>query len=217
MNVIMIGPPGSGKGTQAPRIKDDLCLCHIATGDLLRDAVSKGTELGKKAGEIINRGDLVPDEVVIGLIKDAMVEPECERGVLLDGFPRTAVQAAKLDEMFLSKKMNIDKVLEFKVDEEVLVERIEGRRIHTGSGRSYHVKFNPPKVEGKDDVTGEDLIQRKDDTREALERRMVSYHKSTSPILDYYRAKNVLFTLNATAPIKTVSDQIDNSLYNNML
>ena len=217
MNVIMIGPPGSGKGTQAPRIKDDLCLCHIATGDLLRDAVSKGTELGKQAGDIMKRGDLVPDELVIGLIKGAMEEPECERGVLLDGFPRTAVQASKLDEMFNSKKMNIDKVLEFKVDEEVLVERIEGRRIHTASGRSYHVKFNAPKVEGKDDVTGDDLIQRKDDTREALERRMVSYHKSTSPILDYYRAKNILFTLNATAPIKTVSTQIDNTLYNNML
>ena len=113
--------------------------------------------------------------------------------------------------------MNIDKVLEFKVDQEVLVERIEGRRIHPASGRSYHVKFNPPKVEGKDDVTGEPLIQRKDDTREALERRMVSYNKSTQPILDYYKAKNNLFTLNATAPINQVRSEIDQSLYSNML
>jgi len=116
----------------------------------------------------MKRGDLVPDELVIGLINDNLSNPECERGVLLDGFPRTVVQAEKLDAMFASRNMNIDRVLEFKVDEELLVERIEGRRIHQASGRSYHVKFNPPKVEGKDDVTGEALMQRKDDTREAL-------------------------------------------------
>ena len=130
MNLILIGPPGSGKGTQAPKIKDDLCTCHLATGDLLREAVSKGTELGKVADGIMKAGQLVPDELVINLIKENLSNPECERGVLLDGFPRTAVQAAKLDEMFASKNMHIDKVLEFKLDEEVLGERIEGRRIH---------------------------------------------------------------------------------------
>ena len=138
------------------------------------------------------------------MIKENLSNPECERGVLLDGFPRTVVQAQKLDEMFASKNMHIDKVLEFKLDEELLGERIEGRRIHPASGRSYHVKFNPPKVEGKDDVTGEDLIQRKDDTLEALKARMDSYHKSTSPILDYYRGRGSLITLNATAPIPEV-------------
>ena len=158
MNLILIGPPGSGKGTQAPKIKDDLCTCHLATGDLLREAVSKGTELGKVADGIMKAGQLVPDELVINLIKENLSNPECERGVLLDGFPRTAVQAAKLDEMFASKNMPIDKVLEFKLDEEVLGERIEGRRIHQASGRSYHLKFNPPKTEGVDDVTGEPLI-----------------------------------------------------------
>jgi len=205
MNVILIGPPGSGKGTQAPKIKDDLCVCHLATGDMLREAVSAGTELGKKADEIMKRGELVPDDLVIGLIDANLNNPECERGVLLDGFPRTVAQAEKLDSMFQSRNMNIDRVLEFKLDEEVLAERIEGRRIHAASGRSYHLRFNPPKVEGKDDVTGEPLIHRKDDTREALTARMASYHKSTSPILDYYKSRNVLHTLNATASIPEVT------------
>ena len=146
-----------------------------------------------------------------------VANPECERGVLLDGFPRNAAQAEKLDAMFATKKMNIDRVLEFKVDEEVLVERIEGRRIHQASGRSYHLKFNPPKVEGKDDVTGEPLMHRKDDTREALTKRMESYHKSTSPVLEYYKAKGNLRTLNATAPIREVEGQINKALFTNML
>lgn len=216
MNVILIGPAGSGKGTQAPKIKDDLCLCHLATGDMLREAVQAGTPLGKQAKDIMARGELVPDELVIGLIENNLKNPECERGVLLDGFPRTDVQAEKLDQMFASQKMNIDRVLEFKVDESVLVERVEGRRIHLASGRSYHVKFNPPKVEGKDDITGEDLIHRKDDTAEALGKRMASYHKQTAPILDYYKSRNVLHSLNATAPIGQVTQQIDDAIYRNM-
>lgn len=159
-DIILVGPPGSGKGTQAPKIKDELCLCHLATGDLLRNAVAKGTDLGKKAKSIMEKGELVPDELVISLIEGALEWPECERGVLLDGFPRTVKQAEALDQMFESKKKKIDHVLEFKVNDEILVERISGRRIHPGSGRSYHVKFNPPKTEGKDDETGEDLVQR---------------------------------------------------------
>ena len=157
-NIVLIGPPGSGKGTQAPRIKDDLCLCHLATGDMLRDAIAAGTELGLKAKTIMDRGELVPDEVVIGLIDDASKNPECERGLLLDGFPRTAAQAEKLDSMLASRNQKINKAIEFKVNDDILVERVEGRRIHLNSGRSYHVKFNPPKVEGKDDLTGEPLI-----------------------------------------------------------
>jgi adenylate kinase len=185
-NIVLIGPPGSGKGTQAPRIRDDLCLCHLATGDMLRDAIAQGTELGLKAKAIMDRGELVPDEVVIGLIDDASKNPECERGLLLDGFPRTAVQAEKLDSMLGSRSQKINKAIEFKVNDDILVERVEGRRIHPASGRSYHVKFNPPKVAGKDDQTGEDLIQRKDDNAEVLRKRMQAYHSQTAPILSYY-------------------------------
>jgi len=177
LNIVLIGPPGSGKGTQAPKIKDDLCLCHLATGDMLRDAVAAGTELGKQAKAIMDRGDLVSDEIVIGLIDDAMKQPECERGILLDGFPRTNIQAEKLDDMLNSKQKKIDRVLEFKVNDDILIERIEGRRVHVASGRSYHVKFNPPRVENVDDITGEPLIQRKDDNAEVLKKRMGNYHQ----------------------------------------
>ena len=215
-NIIFIGPAGSGKGTQAPRVKDTLCLCHLATGDMLRDAVAAGTPLGKQADEIMKAGKLVPDELVIGLIDDALNMPECDRGVILDGFPRTAVQAEKLDSMFNARKMKIDNVIEMKVDEEILVERIEGRRIHMGSGRSYHTKFNPPKVEGVDDITGEPLIQRKDDTAEALKKRMSSYHSQTAPILDYYRQHRVLSSIDAMQSISKVSSLIDDAIYNQM-
>ena len=143
---------------------------------MLRDAVSKGTELGKVAKDVMARGELVSDELVIGLFKENMNQTECERGMLLDGFPRTTVQAEKLDKMFAEQGKKIDRVIEFKVNDDILVERIEGRRIHAASGRSYHVRFNPPKVEGKDDITGEPLMQRKDDTKEALVTRLTAYH-----------------------------------------
>ena len=213
MNIIMVGPPGAGKGTQAPIIRDELCICHLSTGDLLRDAVEKGTELGKKAKDVMNRGDLVSDELVIGLFQAQMENPECERGMLLDGFPRTTVQAEKLDVMFKEAGKKIDKVIEFQVNDDILVERIEGRRIHKSSGRTYHVKFNPPKREGLDDVTGEALFQRKDDTKEALEKRLQSYHSSTKPILDYYRAQNNLFAVDAMQKMNLVKDDINKGLF----
>jgi adenylate kinase len=214
MNMILVGPAGSGKGTQSPAIQDKLCLCHLATGDMLRAAVQAGTEVGKKAKDIMNAGGLVPDELVIGLIDNNMDAPECERGMILDGFPRTQVQAEKLDSMLEQRGKKIDMVMEFAVDESVLVERVEGRRIHKASGRSYHMTFNPPKVEGKDDVTGEDLYHRPDDTREALAKRMVSYHSVTAQIIDHYRKMQVLHTLNATAPIADVQKQIEDAIYN---
>lgn len=204
-NIILIGPPGSGKGTQAPRIRDELCLCHLSTGDMLRESIARGTDLGKQAQEIMARGELVPDELVIGLIVQASQEPECDRGMLLDGFPRTAVQAEKLDQMLKSRNLTIDKAIEFKVDDDILVERVEGRRVHPPSGRTYHVKFNPPRVEGKDDLTGEALIQRKDDNAEVVNRRMKLYHEQTAPILNYYQQRNILKTIDAMAPINRVT------------
>ena len=157
-NIIFMGPAGAGKGTNAPALAEKLCICHLATGDMLRAAVKAGTPLGKEADGVMKAGKLVSDELVIGLIDEALDQPMCERGTLLDGFPRTEVQAAKLDEMFKSRKAHIDNVIELKVDEALLEERITGRRIHQESGRSYHVKFNPPKVDGIDDVTGEPLM-----------------------------------------------------------
>ena len=212
-NIVLIGPPGSGKGTQAPRIRDELCLCHLATGDMLRDAVAQGTELGKKAKAIMDRGEFVPDELVIGLIDEASKLPECERGLLLDGFPRTEVQAAKLDQMLQQRDQKINKAIEFKVNDDILVERVEGRRVHLASGRTYHVKFNPPKTEGVDDVTGEPLIQRKDDNAEVLRRRMQAYHAQTSPILAYYQQRNILNTIDAMQPIAKVNQVLDHALF----
>lgn len=216
-NIVLIGPPGSGKGTQAPRIRDELCLCHLSTGDMLRDAVEAGTELGKKAKAIMDRGELVPDELVIGLIDNASKSPECDRGLLLDGFPRTDVQAEKLDNMLKAKGTTIHKAIEFKVNDEILIERVEGRRVHPPSGRTYHVKFNPPKVEGVDDVSGEPLIQRKDDNAEVLKRRMTAYHNQTAPILQYYQQRNILKSIDAMQKIGQVTQQLDEILYKSIV
>jgi len=213
MNVIMVGPPGAGKGTQGPIIKDELCICHRATGDLIRDNIARKTPMGLKVKDIIAKGELVSDDIVLGLIKNAMSEPECEKGMLLDGFPRTMIQAQELDKLFGAAGRKVDKVIEFKVDDSALIERIEGRRIHKASGRSYHIKFNPPKVEGKDDLTGEDLIQRPDDNADALKTRLKLYHEETAPILDFYRQKNVLFTVDALQKMPQVKTAIHAGLF----
>nr|KJB51189.1 hypothetical protein B456_008G205200 [Gossypium raimondii] len=151
--LILIGPPGSGKGTQSPIIKDEHCLCHLAAGDMLRAAVSAKTPLGIKAKEAMDKGELVSDDLVVGIIDEAMKKPSCKKGFILDGFPRTVAQAQKLDEMLERQGVKIDKVLDFAIDDAVLEERISGRWIHPASGRSYHTKFAPPRVPGVDDVS----------------------------------------------------------------
>ena len=192
---IFVGPPGCGKGTQSPEIKRDYCLCHLATGDMLRAAVGAGTEYGKRAKAAMDSGALVTDDIVIGIIKEAIDAPECSKGFILDGFPRTVPQAEALDDMLAKKGESIDAVVNFAIPDSELVSRITGRRIHKASGRSYHVS-NPkfmPKVEGKDDVTGEPLMQRADDTEEALTNRLVQFHAQTVPVLEHYgnRVANV--------------------------
>ena len=214
--MILIGAPGSGKGTQAPAIVDKLCVCHLATGDMLRAAVKADTELGRKADGIMKAGQLVPDDLVIGLINDNMDLPQCESGILLDGFPRTVEQGKALGEMMKSRGKKIDKVLNFEVDEEKLAERICGRRVHAASGRSYHLTFNPPKVEGKDDVTGEDLMHRKDDTREALASRLNSFHKSTNPVIEYYKSKGNLANIDGMQSINDVASSVISAYSNNL-
>ena len=158
-------------------------------------------------------GKLVPDELVIGLIKDQFKQPECSRGILLDGFPRTTAQAEALDKMLKENGKNLDKVIEFKVDDKILVERVSGRRIHQASGRTYHTKFNPPKVAGKDDVTGEDLYQRPDDNEHVLKTRLDSYNKDTSPILGYYKSQGKLFTVDAMQDISHVWTDIKKNIF----
>ena len=184
-------------------------LKWVAMGDLLRAEKATGSELGVKLGEIMAAGELVPDDIVITLLEKAMDSGD-KSGLLLDGYPRTVEQAEKLAAMMDTKGCQLDSILEFQVDEQKLAERITGRRVHPASGRSYHVVFNPPKEEGKDDITGEDLVQREDDTEEALKSRMVSYNKMTVPILAYYEKKGAYKkVLNASASIKDVEAQVD--------
>ncbi|XP_042012746.1 adenylate kinase 4-like isoform X2 [Salvia splendens] len=180
--LILIGPPGSGKGTQSPIIKDEYCLCHLATGDMLRAAVAAKTPLGVKAKEAMEKGELVSDDLVVGIIDDALKKPSCQKGFILDGFPRTVVQAQKLDEMLDKHGVKVDKVINFAIDDAILEERITGRWIHPSSGRTYHSKFAPPKVPGVDDVSGEPLVQRKDDTAAVLKSRLEAFHKQTEPV-----------------------------------
>ncbi|KAJ3703681.1 hypothetical protein LUZ61_007386 [Rhynchospora tenuis] len=210
--LILIGPPGSGKGTQSPLIKDEFCLCHLATGDMLRAAVAAKTPLGVKAKEAMDRGELVSDDLVVGIIDEAMKKPSCQKGFILDGFPRTVVQAQKLDEMLARQGTKIDKVLNFAIDDAILEERITGRWIHAASGRSYHNKFNPPKAPGVDDVTGEPLMQRKDDTAEVLKSRLEAFHRQTEPVIDYYSKKGLVANLHAEKPPKEVTTEVQKAL-----
>ena len=210
-NMILIGPPGAGKGTQAPAIKEKYDLCHLATGDMLRDAVAKGTENGKKAKAVMESGGLVSDEIVIGLIKENIASPPCAKGFILDGFPRNTAQAEKLDEMLVSEKVgSIKHVIELKVPDELLVERICGRLIHMASGRSYHKTFpaQMPKVPGKDDITGEPLTQRKDDNEGALRSRLKVFHEQTTPVVDYYAKKGLYSPVDANQKSETVKSII---------
>ena len=179
MRLILIGPPGAGKGTQAAFIKERFGIPQISTGDMLRAAVKAGTELGKAAKVIMDQGGLVSDDIIIGLVKERLTQDDCKKGFLFDGFPRTIPQAQALQ----AAGVPIDFVLEIAVPDAEIVERMSGRRIHPASGRSYHIKYNPPKVEGKDDVTGEPLVQRDDDKEEVVMKRLAVYHQQTEALV----------------------------------
>jgi adenylate kinase len=194
MRLILLGGPGAGKGTQANYIKERYQIPQISTGDMLRAAVKAGTELGKKAKEYMDSGGLVPDDVIIGLVKERIQEPDCQKGFLFDGFPRTIPQADAMKEAGVP----IDAVVDIEVPDAEIIKRMSGRRAHLPSGRTYHIVFNPPKVEGKDDVTGEPLIQRDDDKEETVRKRLEVYHEQTEPLIDYY--KNWESTGEAAAP-----------------
>ncbi|WP_341706466.1 adenylate kinase [Halopseudomonas sp.] len=183
MRVILLGAPGAGKGTQAQFICERFGIPQISTGDMLRAAVKAGTELGKQVKEVMDNGGLVSDDLIIGLIKERITQDDCAKGFLFDGFPRTIPQA----EALVEAGIDIDRVLEIAVADEEIVARLSGRRVHPGSGRVYHVEHNPPKVVGKDDVTGEDLIQRDDDKEETVRKRLEVYHTQTKPLVDFYQ------------------------------
>ncbi len=182
MRLILLGAPGAGKGTQAQFICERFGIPQISTGDMLRAAVKAGTPLGIAAKKIMDAGGLVSDEIIIGLVKDRLTQPDCHKGYLFDGFPRTIPQAQAMKDAAVP----IDYVLEIDVPFESIIERMSGRRVHPASGRSYHIKFNPPKAEGKDDVTGEPLIQRDDDKEETVRKRLQVYTDQTRPLVDYY-------------------------------
>lgn len=182
MRLILIGPPGAGKGTQAAFIKEKFGIPQISTGDMLRAAVKAGTELGRAAKVIMDQGKLVSDDIIIGLVKERLTADDCKNGFLFDGFPRTIPQAQAL----LDAKVPVDFVLEISVPDEEIIERMSGRRVHTASGRTYHVKYNPPKRDGLDDVTGEPLVQRDDDREEVVLKRLAVYHAQTEALVKFY-------------------------------
>ncbi|NVK40449.1 MAG: adenylate kinase [Oceanospirillaceae bacterium] len=184
MRIILLGAPGAGKGTQAQYITEKFGIPQISTGDMLRAAVKAGTPLGIKAKEVMDAGQLVSDDIIIGLVKERIAQDDCAKGFLFDGFPRTIPQADALKEA----GVKIDAVVEIDVADEEIIKRMSGRRVHPGSGRTYHVVFNAPKVEGKDDVTGEDLIQRDDDQEDTVRARLKVYHDQTAPLVSYYKA-----------------------------
>ena len=215
MNIILLGPPGAGKGTQAAHICEKFNIPQISTGDMLRAAVNAGSPLGLEAKKTIDAGNLVPDELIISLVKERIHLPDCHNGYLLDGFPRTINQANALK----LENIEIDYCVEVKVPDDEIVERMSGRRVHLSSGRTYHIKFNPPIETNKDDITGGELIQRVDDNEEIVRSRLSIYHKQTEPLVQYYRkdAENPetstkFIALDGVGTLEEVKDRISTAL-----
>ncbi len=206
MRIILLGAPGAGKGTQAQFLMTKYAIPQISTGDMLRAAIKAGTDLGNKAKAVMDSGQLVSDDLIIGLVKERIRQDDCKAGFLLDGFPRTIPQADAMKD----NDVTVDHVIEFDVSDEVIVERMAGRRVHSGSGRVYHLVYNPPKVEGKDDVTGEDLAIRPDDEEATVRKRLAIYHDQTKPLVAYYKKEAeqencAYLTIDGTQPVDQVS------------
>ncbi len=210
--IILLGAPGSGKGTQAKKLTESLSIPQISTGDMLREAVSNDTELGRQAKAFMDQGGLVPDEVVIGIVKERLQAKDCEKGFILDGFPRTILQAQALDRVVKELGKEIDTVLSLEVDENEIMERLSGRRTCAGCGTMYHVRFNPPKEEGRCDKCVGTLLQRDDDKEETIRTRLVNYKKSTEPLIEYYRGSGKVHAVKASGNIDTIFANISKLL-----
>ncbi len=208
MNIIFLGAPGSGKGTQAKIVSNLLSIPQVSTGDILREAVKNQTEQGKLAKSFMDAGKLVPDEVVIGIIRDRLAEADCAKGWILDGFPRNVAQANELDEMLSTMSKKIDRVLDLNVPDNVLKVRLVGRRVCRKCGASFHVDFNKPKVDGVCDYDGGELYQRSDDNETSVATRLETYHTQTKPLLDFYGAKNILVSINGDQDISKVQEEL---------
>ena len=214
MHIILLGPPGSGKGTQAQNITSEYGYVQLSTGDMLRAGCSSGSVIGLELKAVMDAGDLVSDDIVVGIVEERIFQNDCAVGYMLDGFPRNKVQAKKLDAMLAGKNQQIDIVLRLLVDDEVVVRRIAGRRFHVESGRSYNVEFNPPEIAGIDDLTGEPLTQRADDNEKVVQSRLNIYREQTEPLVKYYEEKGVLVSIEGIgtpdeifAKIKTALNQ----------
>jgi len=212
MNIILIGPPGAGKGTQAKRMIDRLGVPQVSTGDMFRAAVKEGTPMGKKAKEYMDKGALVPDEVVIGVVAERFEKPDCKKGFVLDGFPRTLEQAKALDELLEKMGTSLDHVVVIEVPDDFLVERLTGRRTCRGCGYMHHIKFDPPKSEGVCDKCEGELYQRDDDQEATIRQRLKTYHDQTSPLIEYYSKKSIVRMIDGTGSMEDVQGAVKDAI-----
>ncbi|MBZ9690101.1 adenylate kinase [Clostridium sp. M14] len=208
MKIVLLGPPGAGKGTQAKSISNRYSIPHISTGDIFRKNISENTPLGMEARSYMDKGLLVPDEVTINMVKDRLQEEDCLSGYLLDGFPRTVAQAEALNEFLENRNEQLDTALLIDVPSEFILDRMTGRRVCTSCGASFHIKFNPPTIDGKCNLCGSDIVQRKDDTVETVKERIDVYDKQTQPLIEFYKSKNLLLMVDGTKAIDQVFEDI---------
>ena len=212
MRIMLLGPPGGGKGTQAKYIENKWNIPQISTGDMLRENVKNNTDLGIEAKNYMEKGELVPDQVILNMMENRLQKNDCASGYILDGFPRTIPQAEGLTNLLNNIKQQLDIVILLNLDDEIIVKRMSGRRVHAESGRVYHVEYNPPKIENKDDVTGEDLIIRPDDQESTVRNRLKVYDKQTSPLIEYYNNLNILNSIEANGSIEEINNKIRQSI-----
>ena len=214
MKILLLGPPGGGKGTQAKLLVEKLNIPQISTGDILREHVKKQTDLGKKAKNYMENGELVPDKLILQMMGQRLLADDCLKGYILDGFPRTTPQAIGLEDLLSSLNQTLDKVIVLDVPDNDIVDRMGGRRVHLASGRVYHIKFNPPKKEGLDDITNEKLVIRKDDQKNTVLKRLDIYHSTTKPLINFYQDKNIVKDIDGSDELNVINRNIIKSLGN---